>query len=311
MGITGSPQPPKIDFNNFGIISEPIYSHPSISLLFNVEYVTKYQVPLSFRATLKSQQGKIVGFTESYFRSDPGIPLNIEPERPNYSNSIASIRSDCHLSWSDVEHLENCRQLNQINGVYLSIMIECAYLNYDYYRNAPSYNVIELRDQKTISHSDWIQKFAVNLGIGDFLLVELSLPIFQNSNSEWYDDIQRSIDVLRRMKDDLLKCDWNDVIEQSRKFWEIFYGKDIKSNAAVQAKRERLKNIFGSSNLSQDGFEALMTSINGMFDFTSKYHHSLDRTHALNPVPNARKENAYFLFTSCVNFLKMIVTKLQ
>lgn len=52
-------------------------------------------------------------------------------------------------------------------------------------------------------------------------------------------------------------------------------------------------------------------AIKSLFDFTSKYAHVTDRTGNIKPYPNAKKEDAYFVYTLSIGLLNMINSKIQ
>jgi len=82
-----------------------------------------------------------------------------------------------------------------------------------------------------ISSSDWISDFQSKLGIGKFLVVEvpdLREQYNKSSNTtleeqEFKTKLDKSYEILEVMNQKLREGRWNDVIEEARKVWELFY----------------------------------------------------------------------------------------
>lgn len=294
------------------------FIEPTLELRCFAELLNDHELPLSITGYLRAENFKILSSLIWFQGMQNEITTEVNFERtslnhatPHFNKYILTFYAT--LSKQAINFIEECRIRNANKTV--TFIAELSFNSWmtQVGRGAKSFKSEYVRELRfKIEDSEWIRDFARKLEIGEFLLFELRIPKFLNTSSDWYNEISRSIGVLEKMKEDLISCDWNGVVEESRKLLEIFYVKDFKNPPpALQAKRDKLKLLFASSNLSDDGIQSLLNSINETFDFTSKYHHALDRKLAFNPEPHARKENAYFIFTSCVNFLHMIIAKLN
>ena len=302
---------PEVSFTKVSSRVNSKFLSKTITFHCPVEYTDSYQIPIYISGYVETKSGKRIG--QASFEFSPGFRFNEQINGFAYEAKRVSTEVLLHLELNrlDLEEIETQREHEQEKAVFLNLSFKCLYKENKLQQNAVYYTSSEFSHWYRISQSDWIQYYATQLGIGEFILLELRIPEFLNTNSDWYEEVNRAINSLERMKSDIVRCDWNSVIEQSRKFFEIFYVRPGNNKPDVLQKKEKLKKLFDSSNISDETFDYLLNGISNFFDFSSKYVHELDRKLNFNPVISPRKENAYFIFTHCSNFLKMVIAKIR
>lgn len=175
-------------------------------------------------------------------------------------------------------------------------------------------NKYVLQDQLiTIPSSDWVNDFQVPLGVGSFMVIEIPTvnledEHFKSSSSELKTLIERvrsSQGILGKMGKYLAEGEWGEVIEESRKFMELFT-KDVKGSIK--------ELVVNSTGISDDSATKLTTAFDNLEDYSNALHHSTKKDGSgpakVSNVFTGRKEDAYLIFNLCSSILNLISKKI-
>ncbi|MEM3191085.1 MAG: hypothetical protein QW292_03140 [Candidatus Parvarchaeota archaeon] len=165
----------------------------------------------------------------------------------------------------------------------------------------------------TIPSSDWTNDFQPKLGIGRFMILEIPEIDFDNKKLKekgeefktLVDRITSSKDVVQTMEKYLREGEWGKVVEESRKFYELFL-KDVKS---------QIKDLVrDSTGLPENSATSLTIAFDNLKDYANALHHSVTRDSSGQSLPTkvftGGKEDAYLVFNLCVSILNLVSKKL-
>lgn len=166
----------------------------------------------------------------------------------------------------------------------------------------------------TIKANDWLYDFAPVLGLGQFLVVEILKPDIDMAKpseltaevEEFFNRLERAREIVDQMDKDLQCGEWGNVVEESRKFWELFVQKSGQVN--VQGFIKRL--IADTTGLEEDKSQKLITGIGSLYSYASDLHHSVDDSGVKNVFVGG-KEDAYLTYSLAASFLNLIVSKFK
>lgn len=151
-----------------------------------------------------------------------------------------------------------------------------------------------------IAASDWVQDFAPKLGIGRFVIAELPLPSPAAVGDEFAKRLNEAIKALSEMEEKVKEGEWNEVIEKSRPVFELLRYENM------------IKTILSKHGYSQEAADNLFSAIGGLFDYSSKFLHKLDRDRrTIPPEINAEKEDAYLVYTLSVTLVNLLTQKVR
>jgi len=153
-----------------------------------------------------------------------------------------------------------------------------------------------------IPAQDWIHDFAPFLGIGKYLVVELPIPESIKISDELANRIEEASKSLDKMREDILACEWNRVIEDSRPIFELFrkYGKNL------------VKEILTREGYTEEAIKNLLDSIDNLFHYSSKFHHRTDESgKKIIPEIKASKEDAYLIYTTAMGLVNLLTRKVK
>ena len=155
-----------------------------------------------------------------------------------------------------------------------------------------------------IEQSDWVTNFSPKLGIGKFLLLELDVSTSEISDL-WKNLIELLTSNILEMEKWIKLGEWKKVMDTSRHFFD---GLKFNNNSPF---KQDLEKKLSEEQHNKEGINDLFKGIKSLFDFTSKYAHVTDRNGNIKPYPNAKKEDAYFVFSLSVGLLNLINSKIQ
>jgi len=151
----------------------------------------------------------------------------------------------------------------------------------------------------TIPSSDWINDYCPVFKIGKFIVFECWLPDVVGSG-DIAEMLKGSIDAIKKMEEDLIKGEWNQVIEDSRAVWELLKNQD-----------EIIKNLITGDGYPKEASDDLNGSLQKLFDYSSKFHHKLDKEKKIMPEIKASKEDAYLIYSVSMSIVNLISKKMQ
>ncbi len=152
---------------------------------------------------------------------------------------------------------------------------------------------------KEIKSNDWLHDFCPIFQIGKFAVFEFQLPETIEKQGDLPDKINEAIKSVRNMEEDLQKCEWNRVIEDARPIFELFKNTD------------EIKDLFQRDGYTEEAINDLSEAIKKLFNFSSKFHHKMDRKKKLIPEIKASKEDAYLIYSTGLAFCNAISKKIQ
>ncbi len=293
---------------------------PKLNFTIEFNYSKNAESFISFQGILKSRSGRVLAVIESGIDSIRNtthssilIPIpamgRIEEKPPIETKYTRSFY--CYLSPKALDFLENERLSWEPHDVLLKIELECVLLKRGQVRHDIELEIVNshVAYEVKIPQSDWLSKFSPHLGIGNFLIVEI--PKFTDeidihSSHPWAEKVARAKIRLDKMHKELTQGDWQEVMRVSRDFWDNF---KIKKDDTESL--ENIKSLFRLENHSDEGLEDLRNSIWYVHEFSSKYIHDMDKKRKnLNPIPEARKEDAYFMYMWTMGFINLISEKI-
>lgn len=152
----------------------------------------------------------------------------------------------------------------------------------------------------TISSSDWIHDYCPVFQIGKFAVFEYLLPEYTEGTGSIEERLNKSINAIKKMEDDILEGEWNEVIKNSRAIWELLRNCD------------EIKDLLIEDGYTDQASENLNETIKQLFKFSSKFiHHEEIGNRTIMPEMKASKEDAYLIYTLSMNLVNLISKKLK
>lgn len=152
----------------------------------------------------------------------------------------------------------------------------------------------------TIYSGSWLQDFAPKLGLGKFIVAELPIPTSITINGEFTERLNKAMEALRKMESKIQEGEWTEAVEKCRPVVELI------------RDEEMIKLILGKHGYNEDAANSLYASIKGLFEFSSKFHHKVDKDHkTLLPITQAEKEDAYFAYSTSIALVNLITQKIN
>ncbi len=166
------------------------------------------------------------------------------------------------------------------------------------------------KDKVTIRSSDWIHDYCPVFQIGRFSVFEYLLPDYTEGSGSIEEKLNESINAVKKMEENLIRGDWNGVIEDSRAVWELFKKEDeikdlLKRDGYTEEAINDLCGHTDKNGYKHSGY------IGNLFNLSSKFHHKLDMNKKLQPDIKASKEDAYLIYATAMTFVNLISKKMQ
>lgn len=156
------------------------------------------------------------------------------------------------------------------------------------------------KDKVTIRSSDWIHDYCPVFQIGRFSVFEYLLPDYAEGSGSIEERLNESINAIKKMEENLIRGEWNGVIEDSRAVWELLRNQD------------EIKDLLMRDGYSEPAFADLNESLNKLFGFSSKFIHKLDKDKKKTiPDIKASKEDAYLIYATSMTIVNLISKKMQ
>ncbi len=303
-------------------IKQPYIYRDSIApaISFSVNIVSSYNIEYPYMITGELLcGGKVVSFLQPLLENRNEFEirdiLNAEDDK-NYREKIKnyfSLMLIAELDEKKIDFIENERQKNVSKSVVMSIRLRIGGIRIPTNENMSKFRykikVEELSESIEISQNDWLQRFSPYLGIGEFYLVELIKPEPKSSNNIWSDLYETLVKNLNQMEEELKKGDWQRTMEISRRFFENIKIGDKKKGH--EKYKEELKKRMQELQFDEEGINNLFDGIWQFFEFTSKFIHEKGKEGNAKPIPNAKKEDAYFVYSLSVNLTNLIYEKIK
>ncbi len=308
-----------MNINNIEIKVETQSINPMLNIWVHLDFEYLEEIPISISGKLCHKNGQIISvLTEYQLNVDRqyGLILKAKEKKNSIRNpaSYHSVQLSALLTPSAIESIEIQREKNKDKSV--EFHIELVYKTLTSLTDLDDLgkddlvrvNITSKSSSIRIEQSDWINNFSPTLGIGNFLLLELNIGEL-NVTEFWKGMFEQLTTCVLDMEKSIQLGEWKKAIEYSR---QIFDGLNLnrKKQGTVSFKDE-LTKILEIEQHNAEGINDLLNAIKSLFDFTSKYAHPTDRNGDIKPYPNAKKEDAYFVYTLSIGLLNLIGTKIQ
>lgn len=155
------------------------------------------------------------------------------------------------------------------------------------------------KNRVTIRSSDWIHDYCPIFQIGKFSVFEYLLPDYTEGSGSIDERLNESINAIKKMEENLIRGEWNGVIEDSRAVWELLRNQD------------EVKDLVTRDGYSEQAFIDLNEGLKQLFNFSSKFHHKEDKGKKIMPEIKAAKEDAYLIYAMSMNIVNLISKKMQ
>jgi len=326
----------------------PLENSINPALLFTIEYPIQdnYKAPIELTGFLLSNNNKKIS-NISGFRYEGGDKIQrLKAINNNMaSNNLISyypIEIIAPLNPKALDYIQEQRELNPKGDVILKLNINIrviqtktclSYMHLENLIKPDIYPVIyknssepfesdqnnmwilsgdgspiflEVRDEIqdlpiTIPSSDWIHDFCPAFNIGKFFVFEYMMPMMPNYNkgsNSFQERLNKAINAIKDMESKIISGEWTDVIENSRHIFELLKNQD------------EIKKLFIVDGFTNEAYEDLNRSLQSLFNFSSKFHHSENKTKELMPQIKASKEDAYLIYTISITIVNLISKKI-
>jgi hypothetical protein len=292
---------------------------PMLKIKVDLEFTPDSEVPVSISGKLCHKNGKILSILSEYqLNSDKFFGLKLrtleEKESKNDTKKTDTIQLSALLSAKAIQSIEEQREKtkNKSAEFYIEFVVK-KLTQIASLENLQGNDLIRLDIERkhsrvAIEQSDWVANYSPKLGIGNFLLLELSIA--ENDVSDfWKELVELLKSNILEMERSIRLGEWKKTIEYSRQFFD---GLNIKNKRNANAPFEdKLKEVLIAEQHNEEGINDLLKAIRSLFDFTSKYVHPKDRLGNVKPYPNSGKEDAYLVYTLSIGLFNLITTKIQ
>ena len=154
-----------------------------------------------------------------------------------------------------------------------------------------------IKKEYTIKSSDWLHDYCPVFNIGNFYVLEYEIPEFEEGTGDLNEKINESLNAITKMQENIRKGEWYETIENSRVIWELLrYNDDIK-------------DLFQRNGYTEQAYEDLNKALVNLFNYSSKFHHKLDKEKKIMPDNKASKEDAYLIYSLSMQFLNLVLQK--
>lgn len=314
----------RINITNIDVDDQTI--DPALRVSIEVEYFEGIEAPISVAGRIILNGKTISSLQEIQIVNDSYDELIVfdqrtQDERMNGGNKFQtkkSLRLTSSLSPKAIEHIEESQERSREKSVDFQIEFILKSLNLSFKpvgtggpQNTNSFLKIKVTkpyEHFTIKQSDWINHYTTHLGIGKFLLFELSIPNNNRVPKFWEKLYGNLVKNLVDIEHCLKSGDWQNAMFYVRKFYENIKIGDGKPGH--NKFKQELDKILKDDQHGDEGIKNLYDALWQFFEFASKYIHDNDKQGNINNLPIPHKEDAYFAYSLAIGILNFIGRKL-
>lgn len=324
--------------------------NPELKIDVPILYTSKYEIPLNISGVILSEDNKkLSNLTE--VKSDISQPFELNARgQDRETEQEVTFTLVSNLNRRTIEHIENLRAKDRKGDIKIKLkltvkslesratlshmnILDKAYISKDMkealrdeyelagYQYKPKlqpnridmwlisgannptflqFKYYDIQVEKEIKSNDWLHDFCPIFQIGKFAVFEFQLPETIDKHGDLPDKINEAIKSIENMENDLKKCEWNRVIEDARPIFELLKNTD------------EIKDLFQRDGYPEEAINDLSEAINKLFNFSSKFHHKMDkRKKKIIPEIKASKEDAYLIYSTGLAFCNAISKKIQ
>ena len=312
----------EIKFNRITIDEKAI--SPTLIIRLYLEFVGSIEAPISISGRLLSADNKVLSLLNEYHIDNESRNFGLELLTKDERNKIGREKRDesysaemtATLSPKAIEHIELLREKDYEKSVRFEMDFVVKYIEIDMSATPQEktsdflrVHVEKYRLRHSIKQSDWVQNYSPLLGIGNFLLLELTIPNKHKVTEEWKDLYDRASLRLTEMNEAIRAGDWQKAMDRGRQFYDSLKIGDKKPGH--EKFEAELRKLFEADQHSPEGIQNLFDGIWKFFEYNSKFVHDKDKSGNLNPIPVTTKEDAYFIYAIGIGLLNIIGKKIS
>jgi len=295
---------------------------PTLTIGLNLEFGYSLEAPISIAGRLTSADSKVLSLLNEYqINTDSNFGLKTLPkvERDRIwrekSNNSYYAQMTATLSPKAIDYIELIREKDLEKSVRFNMDFVVKYLDMpaipqeiqtDLFR----VNIKHAYLNTVIKQSDWVKNYSPFLGIGNFMLLELTIPDKQEVSADWKELYDRLTLRVTEMNEAIRVGDWQKAVDRGRQFSDNLKVGKGKEEAQLRFN-EGMKKLFEKERHSSDGIQKFLDGIRNFFDYNSKFIHDKDQKGNLNPVLIAKREDAYFIYALSIGLLNLIGKKIS
>lgn len=309
----------EIKLQNISIDQQAL--NPTLTIGLHLEFGYTLEAPISISGRLLSADSKVLSLLNEYqINTDSNFGLRpltkVERDRiwREKSNHSYYAQLTATLPLNSIEHIELVREKDHEKSVRFNMDFVVKYLDMPATPQEPTTDFLKLNIKRAylntvIKQSDWVKNYSPLLGIGNFMLLELTIPDSQKVGAEWKELYDRLTLRVTEMNEAIRVGDWQKVIDRGRQFNDNLKLNKGKADGH-QKFREEMKKLFEKERHSSDGIQKFFDGIRNFFDYNSKFIHDKDQEGNLNPILIPTREDAYFIYALSIGLLNLIGKKL-
>jgi hypothetical protein len=299
--------------------------NPSLKIRVDIEYNDKLELPIYISGTIKVQSGKIISHLDEFqINANNELDLFVFQNEDEKSKTLRNTKQRNYYAYfiadltsRAINYIEEMRENDTEKDVKLFFDFFIKTLEIPAVPNPQTRNYVTqafLREklrgdsqQFIIKHSDWINKYAPMLGLGNFILLDLQIPDESNVNEFWIELYGILSDNVKDMELTIRGGDWTKTMYYARKFYDNLRIGDGKNEH--KKFEEELKILFEADQHDEESFKNFLDGIGNFFKFISKYAHDKDTKGKIKSRPIPTKEDAYFAYALAIGLLNIIGKK--
>jgi len=309
-----------IKFQNITIDLQAI--SPTLTIGLNLEFGYSLEAPISIAGRLISADSKVLSLLNEYqITSESNFGLKPLSKDERYRiwrealNHSYYAQMTATLSPKAIDYIELIREKDHEKSVRFNMDFVVKYLDMpevkpeiqpDFFR----VNIKRAYLNTVIKQSDWVRDYSPFLGIGNFMLLELTIPDKQEVNSDWKELYDRLTLRVTEMNEAIRVGDWQKAVDRGRQFSDNLKVGKGKEETQLSFHEGMIK-LFEKERHSSEGIQKFLDGIRNFFDYNSKFIHDKDQKGNLNPVLIAKREDAYFIYALSIGLLNLIGKKMS
>ncbi len=151
----------------------------------------------------------------------------------------------------------------------------------------------------TISSGDWVHDYTAPWRATRYMVVELPQPSFVIATPEVEKRLAGAVSALNKASQDMLKGEWNDVVEDLRPVWEL-----LRNDVDIQ-------QLLARDGYTPAAVAAFNESVRQQFELASKFLHKTDKAGKAAPEIRAAKEDAFLCYSFAMSMVNLVARKAE
>lgn len=289
---------------------------PTLKIFIDIIYDNGSEAPISISGRIRGAGGKIIAYLNECYRNSNDNSIICQPPLKKNghqrNDAVYTVQLTASLSAKAIDDIEEAREKGVEKNVYFNFDFVIKGAEIISHASEPiriSIQTYRAYGHYIIKQSDWIQKFATPLGIGNFILFEFPIPNKEKVSNFWLELYTNCSEILREMEDRIKHGDWQGVMDRGRQFYEILKIGDGKPEH--KKFEDELILLFKKDQHNDEGIQNFLDSIWQFFEYISKFIHAKDKKGGFKSRPLATKQDAYFAFILGVGLLNLLSSKIR